>query len=385
MPTVDAQAVALQGTHWKDFMNRSDQLRSELARLIGKRAPLADTIAKQEKIVATARESARKKRDAASRTKSSSSARSSLSGAEGEDRKVASAEAKISKARKDSATLEKNIAAKSASLSSAETAERKALTATQNRENQRRHATERTQARELARISAPVREVRYVEVSPPEPEKLRVLYLTSNPQSTESTVIDPDGSLHENGTWLRVDQEVRQVKQSIQKSRFRDLLDVEHLPAATHQDLVDGLNEHRPHLVHFSGHADGGGLLMENTAGDQSGEGINFDLLARTLAATDTPPSVVVLNACESLSGAEELLRICPIVIGMSDSIGDLAAVAFASAFYAAIASAQSISSALEQAKISMTGVSLGASELPEIRTREGVDPSLLVLVTSTD
>ncbi|MGA7148187.1 MAG: CHAT domain-containing protein [Microbacterium sp.] len=120
---------------------------------------------------------------------------------------------------------------------------------------------------------------------------------------------------------------------------------------------------------------------MENDDGDESGNDVEFTLLARVLGATDDPPRLIVLNACESLAGADELLRTVPVVIGMSDRIGDTSAVVFASAFYSGIASAQSVASSLEQAKVRMLAATLDGSELPELRTRDDVDPSVLVLV----
>jgi hypothetical protein len=86
-----------------------------------------------------------------------------------------------------------------------------------------------------------------------------------------------------------------------------------------------------PHVVHFSGHADADGLLMENDAGED-GDDVGFTLLARILGATDDPPRLVVLNACESLDGADDLLQTVPVVVGMSDSIDDTSAIVFAAA-----------------------------------------------------
>ena len=87
---------------------------------------------------------------------------------------------------------------------------------------------------------------------------------------------------------------------------------------------------------------------------------VEFALLARAVGATDQPPRLVVLNACKSLEGADDLLRTVPTVFGMSESITDMAAVTFAARFYAAIASAQSVASAVEQAKVAMQMASLG-------------------------
>lgn len=128
--------------------------------------------------------------------------------------------------------------------------------------------------------------------------------------------------------------------------------------------------------------------MDENEAGDTDGHDVDFTLLARLLGATDEPPRLVVLNACESLEGAEDLLQTVPLLIGMSDTIDDTAAIVFARSFYAALASAQSVASAVEQAKVQMVAASMldpdqvDHSHLPTMRHREGVDPTTLALVT---
>lgn len=372
-------------------MARSDTLRREIANLEDKKAGHAKVIAAQEKAAAAAREAARKKREQADRSKSASAVRAALSAAEREDKKVADAESKIAKARKDSAAVDKIIASKTTSLRAAEETERKSAESTRRRDDTRRRREELNHARAVARASVPPAPIRFVEVTPPRPEPLRVLYLTANPDATETTVTSPDGSVVEQGVWLRVDQEVRQVKQGLRGSKYRDLVVVEHAPAATFGDLLDGLNDHRPHIVHFSGHADALGVWMENESGDADGQDVDFALLARLLGATDEPPRLVVLNACESVAGADDLLQTVPVVIGMSDTIDDTAAIVFARSFYGALASAQSIASAVEQAKVQMLAASMidpeqvDDSDLPLLRARSDVDPKTLVLVTPPD
>jgi CHAT domain-containing protein len=300
-----------------------------------------------------------------------------LSGAEREAKKAADAQKKIGNIKNKIADNSKAIARKESSLRAALSAERRA----QDREDDRRRRKDLNHARDVARSSRSTAVIRYVAVQPPKPEPLRVLYLTANPEAVETMIEHPDGSIETNGVWLRVDYEVRQVKDMLRRSKYRDLVVIEHLPAATTMDLLEGLNNHRPHVVHFSGHASAWGLLMENDAGTPDGAALDFSLLARTLGATDDPPRLVVLNACESLEGADDLLQTVPTVIGMSNEINDASAVAFAAHFYSGIASAQSVATAVEQAKIAMIAASLDGADLPVLRTRGEVDPKDLILV----
>jgi hypothetical protein len=224
----------------------------------------------------------------------------------------------------------------------------------------KRREIERNHARDLGRQASST--VHHVVVPAPEPEKLRVLYLTASPATEGSAP-------------LRVDAEVNNVLRTLRGARYRDQIDLQVRPAATIEDLLDGLNDHRPHVVHFSGHADSG-LLFDNASAIDPGEHlVGYRGVARLLTATDHPPTLVVLNACETLEGADELLVAAPVVIAMSDSVGDASATIFAAHFYGGIGAAQTIGSAMDQVRAMIAIALPGEPDIVVVRSVQAVDP----------
>lgn len=166
-------------------------------------------------------------------------------------------------------------------------------------------------------------------------------------------------------------------------AKYRDLVEIQQRPAATFQDLLNGLNDVRPHIIHFSGH--GGDQTLMFDSGDienASASCITFEILIKALDATDHPPTLLVMNACDTLEGAAIVLPAVPIIIGMSNSITDLVAIIFAQQFYAAVASGQSVGSALKQAKLSIEVSMVDKDcELPQLVAHDDVEVNSLVLV----
>jgi len=217
--------------------------------------------------------------------------------------------------------------------------------------------------RELERL-ARFAEVRFEPLRSPAAEKLRILYLTTNPY------LD-----------LMTELEVRQVQQALQGAKYRERVDVQLRPASTFPDLMAGLNSVRPHIVHFSGQT--GEVFRLDDGEPLPGGEVDFTSLVRALVATDRPPKLLVLNACGPLKRAAPVLPAVPVVIGLSDSILDTAAIVFSQQFYAAIASGKSVGAAFRHGKSKVEAVLLedDASELPECVARDDVDLDGLVLV----
>lgn len=355
-----------------------DSARSQIDRLKKQEADLMKDLAKHEKAAADARSDATSKRQQASRSKSPSMVRSYASQAERYESKAADETKKAAEVRKKLSDLSKSISTKAKTLRSAEESAQRTL----DSKDKARRREELAHARELRRLSMP--QIEYVPVREPEPEKLRVLYLTANPEAIEAVVTLPDGSQSREGTWLRTEREVRSVQKAIRGSKYRDLIEIHHMPAATPGDILEGINDHRPHVIHFSGHAGGEALLMDDEDDDSfQGTMLEFDILAEALAATTTPPSLIVLNGCETLDGAEILLNAAPVVIAMSSSISDAAATIFATKFYAAIASAQSVDAALAQAKVALRMAVLDEDLTPQYIARGDFDIKTQVLVSA--
>jgi hypothetical protein len=231
-------------------------------------------------------------------------------------------------------------------------------------ESERLRRDEAQHVRQLEQF-AHVADVRYAPPRLPAAEKLRVLYVTTSP------FLD-----------LMTELQVRQVQQALQGAKYRERVEVQLRSAATFPDLVAGLHSVRPHIVHFSGHT---GEVFSFDDGEvmPGGSGLDFTSLMRALVATERPPELLVLNACGPLKRATPVLPAVPVVIGLSDSILDTAAIVFAQQFYAAIACGQSVGAAFRHGKAKIEAVLLedDASELPDFITREDVDLDALVVV----
>ncbi|MFZ2064560.1 MAG: CHAT domain-containing protein, partial [Xanthobacteraceae bacterium] len=98
------------------------------------------------------------------------------------------------------------------------------------------------------------------------------------------------------------------------------------------------------------------------------------------LAATDKPPDVVVLNACQSAGARKALLGTAKAIIVMEDSVTDTAAVAFATKFYGAIASGLALQSAFDQGCVAVEAVSLDEASTPRLITANGVNAKKIYL-----
>lgn len=348
----------------------SQQLRRELER---KRKQLVDAekkVGEYRNRESKKRAEADKARREAAATRSISTMRSKLNRAAQRDNEAASAgreanrwQDKASVYRKQEADLQiKLTRAESSETAKTERARKRDQVEVDRRVIAERVATESRFDRAEQAIVEALRLLRA-----PKPEKLRVLLLGASSEGD-----------------LRVGREQKRIRAAVESALHRDLVELDVRPAATASDLLDGITGFRPHVVHFSGHSSESLIVFEHEI-DEPHEGhvVTARAFLHAIAATDVPPLLVLLNACNSAAQIDHLVsNVVPFAIGMADSIDDADAISYAARFYAAIANGQSVRSAHLSGQAALELAGLNSAELPILATATNADPSSTVLVT---
>ena len=182
----------------------------------------------------------------------------------------------------------------------------------------------------------------------------KILMLSANPKDTSP---------------LRLGEEMRKIQEALKLAKHRDQFEIATFCAVRVEDLRRAMLDHQPHIVHFSGHGAGTeGLAFEDNSGITqlvSGEALAslFDLFRGTVEC-------VLLNACYSEVQAQAIHQHVDYVIGMNQSIGDVAAIEFATGFYDALGALESYDYAF---RMGCTAIQLKGSQenlTPVIKSR---------------
>jgi len=161
----------------------------------------------------------------------------------------------------------------------------------------------------------------------------KILILAANPKDTSR---------------LRLDQELRDIEEGLRRAKHRSEFTFTQRLAVRSRDIQRAMLEETPQIVHFSGHGDGAeGLVFENEIGQS--QRVSGAALARLFAIfTDptefpNPVHCVVLNGCYSAIQAEAIAKYVPYVVGMTQAMGDRAAIDFAVGFYDALGAGRNV------------------------------------------
>lgn len=145
----------------------------------------------------------------------------------------------------------------------------------------------------------------------------------------------------------QLDEEVRLIGDQLQRARKRDQFALHQRWSIRANDLPKAMLDVEPQIVHFSGHGTGvGGLGVEDELGNV--QLVPTTALANLFKLCKSHVECVLLNACYSEIQAEAISQHIPYVIGMSQAIGDRAAIQFAAGFYAALGAGRSYEDAYE-------------------------------------
>lgn len=167
---------------------------------------------------------------------------------------------------------------------------------------------------------------------------------------------------------LRLDAEIRSIDQALRNAQFRDRFDLQQQWAVRVGDLQGLIMRHDPDIVHFSGHGSKySEIILENNGGDS--QAVPSHALSAMFSLLKGNIHCVVLNACYSAGQAEAISTHIDHVIGMSDAIGDNAAISFSSAFYQALGYGRDVPTAFQ----------LGCVQIDMDGLAEGDKPKLLL------
>lgn len=140
---------------------------------------------------------------------------------------------------------------------------------------------------------------------------------------------------------LRLSAEDRAIRECIALSKYRENFLLEFKHATTINDLRRALLEKDYHLIHFSGHGTGKGLVLENELGEI--QIVPQKALAEFLSDYSPPLECVILNACYTKKQGRLVSIGIPYTIAMEGPISDPAAIEFVRGFYDAIGAGKNI------------------------------------------
>lgn len=212
------------------------------------------------------------------------------------------------------------------------------------------------------RLPAPMPESRETERR--SMSKTKALFLAANPANTRT---------------LRLDEQIRLITQKIRAADYRESLELVSAWAVRPDDLLQCLNEHRPHIVHFSGHGSQTGEILL-VGDDGQAKPISTEAIRALFMTLRDNIKVVILDACYSESQAEAITEVIDCAIGMGDAVSEDAASTFTASFYRAVGFGRSVQQAFDQGIAALLLEGIPEENIPKLLTRPGVDPSCVFL-----
>lgn len=190
------------------------------------------------------------------------------------------------------------------------------------------------------------------------PDKLKLLLLAANSVDTVDS---------------RASDEIQAIDRAIQAAPLRDKFDVQKEPALRVSDIGPLLLKHNPDILHISGHSrETEGLVLENELGRVAK--VQCAQLKNVVLSAGPNLQLVFFDFCHSADCANETSTQVDFVLGIEGKIPVKSSLVFAPAFYAALASGNSIQAAVDYGKSILGLKRYSRARSIVLQVRDGAD-----------
>lgn len=199
-------------------------------------------------------------------------------------------------------------------------------------------------------------------------EKTKILILSSNPKDTAR---------------LRLDEEVREITEGLTRCKNREQFSIHQVWAVRLRDLRRAMLDHEPHIVHFCGHSQEQGLMVE----DDNGKTVlvPVEALSGLFELFTTQIECVLLNACYSEIQAEAINKHINYVIGMTEGVNDKTAIEFAIGFYDALGAGKTFDEAFKFGKNAIQLYNIPQHFIPILKRKPNIEANASQVIINID
>lgn len=190
------------------------------------------------------------------------------------------------------------------------------------------------------------------------PDKLKLLLLAANSVDTVDS---------------RASDEIQAIDRAIQAAPLRHKFDIQKEPALRATDIGPLLLKHNPDILHISGHSrETEGLILESELRHVAK--VQCSRLKDVLLSAGSNLQLVFFGFCHSADCARETSTRIDFVLGIDGEIPVRSSLAFAPAFYTALASGNSIQAALDYGKSILALKRFSRARSIVLHVRDGAD-----------